>query len=209
MSDLASFVAVVLRDKVVLEQQEEIKNLKRKFDDFVANQRTLAIKEVANGDTTIYAAAQVDHDGEPMAIDDVARWYVHLTKQFPACPIDKLSQLEMSIGDKSRKLVDPSADGADYQIAHFMDGYDEEIQRGDVTLCVAPHLTVVHGTIGPISQQVYNTLVDEHDECNLNDFVDIVAAATGGGEEPQNNLTVEFDMVEFSNFAHTLWHIQD
>lgn len=54
MSDPAPFVAFAIRDKVVLQQQEEIKNFKRKFDDFVANQRALAIKEVTNWETAIY-----------------------------------------------------------------------------------------------------------------------------------------------------------
>lgn len=219
MSDLAPFVAAVLRDKVVTELVEENNRLKRKVEQLEETvekngSHTLEIgailcefddaQQLVGVNPVVYAKAQIDEDGWEMGVDNISRWCVDLTTEpGVSCHYSRFDHdLEMTLWGNSKQLVQ----GGDDEFAYFRD-YHSATQKLDFTFGVAPYQVLLHGSLGPVSPEVVAKL-RQQDECPLTDFVDVMDQAVGNKDE-RKSIMLEFEQVKFNNHAHTLWNLTD
>jgi len=206
MSDLVPFVAAVVRDRCVEDLQRENETLKRKVE--TSQQEIKKLQKTVDETRTlsitgplgwpVYAMAQLD-DGFQLD-SDVPRWYVELTTQPNAiCSHNEIESLQIGIGDLGKDLKDQDDSG---ELVYFQD-YDDATGRADITLFGAAP-AILHGNIGPISEEQYDTLSLNHQEVSFAEFRRVVDELVVGNTETE--ITVEFVAVKFNNHAHTLWH---
>ena len=91
MSDLAPFVAAIIRDRVVTDQQDEIESLKQKVSSLVDNQRTLERRLLER--TPLRSIEMVTGDGRVLV----------------QCDVD-VSQLVTSMADDTTRLFEGEPD---------------------------------------------------------------------------------------------------
>lgn len=134
MSDLAPFVASVLRDKVIADQLEEVRDLRRQLK----SARQVAI---VDGNTVI-TESQL---GDGYAID-ATRWNV----EFEEVPlsVSSLQSAQLNVGGVNRATVVGSADEA------FADEYDEETMRLEASAYYNPALWITF-QVGPVTRSFF------------------------------------------------------
>ena len=198
MSDLATLVAATIRDKVVADQQEEIKRLEHQIATLKRQSRTVAITG-PNG-VPIYARGELDKDGEQVGSVDgyCPRWYVWLT-QIPGATIvshEQLLGLEVRVGDTGKKLM-PAGEGI------FLD-YDRGTRRLDITLFGIPgSLPILHGSLGPLSDSTLSHL-QEYGGFGVNQSAEVFEPILEK-REGQEQVTILIEAVKFNNDLHTVW----
>ena len=74
-------------------------------------------------------------------------------------------------------------------------------------MCVAPFQTLLHGTLVPLSNEMYALLFD----CTLRDLADTLKEAVSKSTQDDDpvSITLEIECFKFYNHAHTLCHVQD
>jgi hypothetical protein len=88
MSDLAPFVAAVLKDRVVAEMKQEVDHLSEQL------QKSRAV-QIISASGTVYAEGQFQ-DG--FYLYNATVWAVELTKQPASCPLSDLTNARICIG---------------------------------------------------------------------------------------------------------------
>ena len=117
MSDIAHFVAAVLRDKAVAEQLAEIEFLHAKMS------RSRRVQLTGPGGHIVYAEGQLE-DGmlEYVGINKDKRWNVSLKQCRSKCPLSDLRSMEIRLGHLRLATVGGSGRGID-------DGMDDNLDR--------------------------------------------------------------------------------
>jgi hypothetical protein len=153
MSDLAPFVAAVLRDKVVLDQIEELHELRQ--------QLSRARRVTIHGSSGILAEAQFEN-GYSL---DPTKWNVDFPEN--SCAVQNLRLAEMKVGGLAHTDLFTSAYEA------FPEAYDPATMRMEVTayysgLCVTFEC-------GPVHQGLFDTMMQIDPEESLGDMVSLLA----------------------------------
>jgi hypothetical protein len=195
MTDLVPFVASILRDMVVDELQEEIRQLRAQLAASVGSSRTVTISGV-NGE--IYAEGQVDEDGHPR--NGSGRfWQIDLKPRAIQCSsMEQLRAIEIRIGDLRKfvlECIEP-----DQRYGYFT-RYDPEINQANLSFTMSG--ASIFATIGPLSQEDFDALPYEYDQFDIFDvFSDVFK---GEGEAA---VTLVFQTFQFANNLHTGWDVR-
>lgn len=114
MSDLAPFVAAVLRDKVVVDLQEELRVKTEKIQKLESELRVIRV--TGRGGFPIYAERHYQHATEDP--QDVDEWFLRLQNStgdyvntnLPSCPVQQIDSCELHIGGKEMIVLGDSDD---------------------------------------------------------------------------------------------------
>ena len=145
MSDLAPFVAAVLRDKVIADQLEEVQELRQQL----RRARRISI----HGASRVLVEAQLE-DG--FAID-TTRWSVAFPKN--SCPLNDLRLAEFQVGGVARAELYRSVSEA------FVNEYDAK-RRMEISAYYSPGLWVTF-SVGPVEQEFYDGMADVDSEYTI------------------------------------------
>jgi hypothetical protein len=194
MSDLAPFVASVLRDMVVIDLQEEIRQLRARLSATTGSSRTVSISGV-NGE--IIAEGHLDEDGHPRE-DEPTFWQVDLTPGAIQCSsMEQFRAIEIRIGDLRKSVLEPPS--TDERYGYFTE-YDPEFSEVDVTFCMGGGS--IFATIGPISQEEFDELPHEYDLAEIFDVFSNLFDGEGGA-----TVTLVFETIQFANNVRTGWNV--
>jgi hypothetical protein len=193
MSDLAPFVAAVLRDEVVDDLKQENENLRRKL------RLCRAVTISGPQGTPVYAEGQFE---EGNTAPNPNLWRVPLTKIQP-CPLSELMNIEIRLGNNlARNFRDTGSkagfidDNANDEDRSWIEG-----SGGEINFCFGGHLWLAV-QVGPsLSETKYHEIRDQlssgHlDQGDLGGYLSEILAA----EQP--DLEAGFDDVQFVN--HTV-----
>jgi hypothetical protein len=152
MSDLAPFVAAVLRDKVVLDQIEELNELRQ--------QLSRARRVTIHGLSGILAEAQFEN-GYSL---DSSKWTVDFPEN--SCAVENLRLAELKVGGLAHTDLFNSAYEA------FPEAYDPATMRMEVTayysgLCVTFE-------VGPVHQGIFDTMMQIDPEELMGEMLSLV-----------------------------------
>lgn len=126
MSDLAPFVAAVLRDKVILDQLEEMKDLRRQLK----RARQVAVISNVEADTIVFAEGQLE-DGN--AIDPFT-WNVEFISKEKPCPVRSL-EAKVRVGGMNHHSIMGAEDA-------FITTYNADTMRLDIRAFCEPDLSI-------------------------------------------------------------------
>jgi hypothetical protein len=191
MSDLAPFVASVLRDVVVAELQEENRQLRARLS---VSCRTVSISGV-NGE--IYAEGHLDDDGHPREEDTrQVYWQVDLTPRAIQCSsMEQFRAIEIRIGDLRKTGLEYAFEDQGYG---YFTHYDPESSEADITFSMGGGS--IFAIIGPISQEDFDALPHEYDQAEIFDVFSDVFSEEG-------EVTVVFETIQFVNNLHGGWSV--
>lgn len=162
MSDLAPFVASVLRDKVIADQLDEVRELQRQLK----SARQVAIVD----GSTVIVESQL---GDGYAID-ATRWNVEFEEI--SNPVSALQSAQLNVGGVHRAMVVGSADEA------FADEYDEDSMRLEASAYYNPALWITF-QVGPVTREFFEETQHMHEAPTL--FERLIEKSE---EEPQMRL---------------------
>jgi hypothetical protein len=115
MSDLAPFIAAVLKDRVVAETKQENDNLTERL------QKSQAV-QIVSASGTVYAEGQFKY-GCNQSSDSVTLWAIILTKQLASCALSNLNNVQICVGG-IRKADFRANSVVDGVVLHrYMDGW--------------------------------------------------------------------------------------
>lgn len=188
MSDLAPFVAATLRDKVVSEMEEEIKQLREK----VRKLKTVSITGPLG--TPVYAEVQFDQDGR--TANNPNLWEVDFSEanNRASCPLARLKEVEIRIGGicKARFSQYSTYEGwLEEGLFRVENGLVEGINFCFSAGSGALWLMIRFGTITSDDESRLEELYDIAPEFLIDSLVEQFA------EQP--NVTVSFDHIAFFN----------
>jgi hypothetical protein len=192
MTDLAPFVASVLRDMVVDELQEEIRQLQASIE----SSRTVSISGV-NGE--IYAEGHLDDDGHPREKSEQDFWQVDLKPRAIQCSsMEQFRAIKIRIGDLRKSVLEIDFTGERYG---YINHYDPETSQADLGFTMGG--ASIFATIGPISQEVFDALPYEYDQAEIFDvFSDVF------NKEGEVTVTLVFKTFQFANNVYTGWNVR-
>mgnify|MGYP000243783234 CR=1 FL=1 len=192
MSDLAPFVASVLREMVVDELQEEIRQLRARLSASITSSCTVSVSGVI-GD--IIAEGHLDNDGH-LREDSADYWQVDLTPGTIHCSsMEQFRAIEIRIGDLRKSVLEPNSADRDYG---YFTHYDPDYSEVGITFGFGGGS--IFGTIGPLSQEDSDALPDEYDQAEIFDmFSDLFSREDGA------TLTLVFETIQFANNVQTGW----
>jgi hypothetical protein len=194
MSNLAPFVASVLRDMVVDDLQEEIRQLRARLSAATGSSRTVSISGV-NGE--IIAEGHLDDDGH-LREGTVDFWRVNLTPGAIQCSsMEQFRAIEIRIGDLRRSVLESRPDR---EYGSF-DNYDPDYR--EVVLSFGFGGGSLFGTIGPISQEDFDALPQEYDQAEIFDVFSDLFNGEGGV-----TVTLLFETIQFANNVRTGWNVR-
>jgi hypothetical protein len=196
MSDLAPFVASVLRDNVVAELQEENRQLRARLAASTGSSRTVSISGV-NGE--IIAEGHLDDDGH-LRPESADYWQVELTPGTIDCSsMEQFRAIEIRIGDLRKSVLEPPS--TDERYGYFTD-YDPEIGEAYITFGFGGGS--LFAAIGPISQEDFDALPDEYDLAEIFDvFSDVFNQGIHGA-----TVRLVFETIQFANNTYTGWNVR-
>jgi hypothetical protein len=195
MSDLAPFVASVLRDMVVDELQEEIRQLRARLSAATEFSRTVSFSGV-NGE--IIAEGHLDNNGR-LREDFTSYWQVALTPGTTQCStMAQFRAIEIRIGDLRKSVLEPYSEDERYGCFNH---YDPETSQANVMFSFGGGS--VFGTVGPISQEDFDALPQYYDQADIFDVFSDLFSREGGA-----TVTLVFDTIQFANNVHTGWNVQ-
>jgi hypothetical protein len=195
MSDLAPFVASVLRDMVVDELQEENRQLRAQLSAITGSSRTVSISGV-NGE--IIAEGHLDDDGH-FHEDSADYWQVDLTPGAIQCSsMEQFRAIEIRIGDLCKSVLESPF--ANRKYGRF-NNYDPDYRKVDISVSFGGG--IIFGTIGPISQEDFDALPFEYDQFVIFD----VFSGLFDGEDGAT-VTLVFEIIQFANSTYTGWNVR-
>eukprot|EP00978_Attheya_sp_CCMP212_P031276 scaffold117602_cov51-Attheya_sp.AAC.1 len=194
MTDLAPFVASVLRDMVMDELQEEIRELRSRLAASIGSSRTVSISGV-NGE--IYAEGHMDEDGHPR-VNSESFWQIDLKPRAIQCSsMEQFRAIEIRIGDLRKSVLE--CEIPDQRYGYFRH-YDPETSQANLTFAMGG--TSLFATIGPLSQEDIDALPYEYDQAEIFDvFSDVF------NKEGEAAVTLVFTTFQFANNLYTGWNV--
>jgi hypothetical protein len=195
MSDLAPFVASVLRDMVVDELQEEIRQLRARLSAATESSRTVSVSGV-NGE--IIAEGHVDTDGR-LRENSENFWLVDLKPRAIQCSsMEQFRAIEIRIGDLRKSTLEFVFTDERYgYFTHF----NPETSQATVSFTMGG--SSVFCTVGPLSQEDFDALPYEFDQAEIFDvFSDLFS------REGDDRVTLVFKTIQFANNVFTGWNVR-
>jgi hypothetical protein len=194
MSDLAPFVASILRDVVVDELQEEIRQLRARLSASIGSSRSISISGV---DGEIYAEGHLDDDGHYREGDtEQVYWQVDLTPRAIQCSsMEQFRAIEIRIGDLRKSGLECVITDQGYG---YFTHYDPDISEAAITFSLGGGS--IFATIGPISQEDFDAMPHEYDQSEIFDVFSDVFSEEG-------EVTVVFETIQFANNLYTGWNV--
>jgi hypothetical protein len=195
MTDLAPFVASVLRDRVVHELQEEIRQLRVRLAASIGSSRTVSISGV-NGE--IYAEGHVDEDGHPrVGAEDC--WQIDLQPRAIQCSsMEQFRAIEIRIGDLRKSVLESVV--PDQRFGYFR-RYDPETSQANLSFTMGG--ASIFATLGPLSQEDFDARPYEYDQAEIFDvFSDVF------NKEREPAVTLVFKTFQFANNLYTGWDVR-
>jgi hypothetical protein len=195
MSDLAPFVASVLRDMVVDELQEEIRQLRARLSASIGSSRTVSVSGV-NGE--IIAEGHVDTDGR-LRENSENFWLVDLKPRAIQCSsMEQFRAIEIRIGDLRKSTLEFVFTDERYgYFTHF----NPETSQATVSFTMGG--SSVFCTVGPLSQEDFDALPYEFDQAEIFDvFSDLFS------REGDDRVTLVFKTIQFANNVFTGWNVR-
>jgi hypothetical protein len=191
MTDLAPFVASVLRDMVMYELQEEIRELAAS----IRSSRTVSISGV-NGE--IYAEGHMDEDGHPRERSE-RFWQIDLKPRAIQCSsMEQFRAIEIRIGDLRKSVL--GCEIPDQRWGYFT-RYDPETCQAYLSFTIDG--ASMFATIGPLSQEDFDALPYEYDQAEVFDvFSDVF------NKEGEAAVTLVFTTFQFANNLYTGWNVR-
>jgi hypothetical protein len=196
MTDLAPFVASVLRDMVVDELQEEIRQLRVRLAASIGSSRTVSISGV-NGE--IYAEGHVDEDGRPREGAEHF-WQIDLKpiRAIQCSSMEQFRAIEIRIGDLRKSVLESV--GPDQRYGYFRH-YDPETRQANLSFTIGG--ASIFATIGPLSQEDFDARPYEYDQAEIFDvFSDVF------NKEGEAAVTLVFKTFQFANNLYTGWNVR-
>jgi hypothetical protein len=195
MTDLAPFVASVLRDMVVDELQKEIHQLRAQLAASIGSSRTVSISGV-NGE--VYAEGHVDGDGHPREGSD-GFWQIDLKPRDIQCSsMEQFLAIEIRIGDLRKSVLECVIPDKLYG---YFTRYDPETSQATLSFTLGG--ASVFATIGPLSQEDFDALPYEYDQFEI---FDVFSAVFKG--EGEAAVTLVFKTFQFANNSYTGWNVR-
>jgi hypothetical protein len=195
MTDLAPFVASVLRDMVVDELQEEIRQLRARLAASIGSSRTVSISGV---NREIYAEGHVDEDGHPREGSE-GFWQIDLKPRAIQCSsMEQFRSIEIRVGDLRKSVLEC---GIPNQRYGYFRCYDPETNQANLAFTMGG--ASLFGTIGPLSQEDFDALPYEYDQADIFDvFSDVF------NKEGEAAVTLVFTKFQFANNLYTGWNVR-
>jgi hypothetical protein len=195
MSDLAPFVASVLRDMVVDELQEEIRQLRARLSAATESSRTVSISGV-NGE--IIAEGHLDNNGR-LREDSTDYWQVDLMPGTTQCSsMEQFRAIEIRIGDLRKSVLEPNSEHDEYG---YFNHYDPDYSEAEISFGFGGGS--IFGTIGPLSQEDFDALPREYDQAEIFDVFADLFSREGGA-----TVTLVFETIQFANNLYTGWNVR-
>jgi hypothetical protein len=193
MTDLAPFVASVLRDMVVDELQEEIRQLRARLSASIGSSRTVSISGV-NGE--VYAEGHVDADGHPRE-GSQQFWQVGLKPRDIQCSsMEQFRAIEIRIGDLRKSVLECGFTGERFG---YFTHYNPEISQANLSFTMGG--ASLFASIGPISQENFDALPYEYDQAEIFDVFSDVFNLEG-------TVRLVFETFQFANNVYTGWNVR-
>ena len=202
MTDLAPFVASVLRDKVMYELQEEIRQLRARLAASIGSSRTVSISGV---NAEIYAEGHMDKDGHPR-VDSERFWQIDLKPRAIQCSsMEQFRAIKIRIGDLRKSVLECQVPdqrwGFPDQRWGYFTRYDPETGQANLSFNVGG--ASIFATIGPLSQEDFDELPYEYDQAEIFDvFSDVF------NKEGDAVVTLVFTTFQFANNLYTGWDVR-
>jgi hypothetical protein len=194
MSDLAPFVASILRDMVVDELQEEVRQLRARLAASIGSSRTVSVSGV-NGE--IIAEGHVDDDGHPRENSENF-WQVDLKARAIQCSsMEQFRAIEIRIGDLRKSVLEFVYTEERYG---YFTHYDPETSLANLSFTMGG--ASIFATLGPLSQEDFDALPYEYDQAEIFDvFSDVF-------KEGDAAVTLVFKTFQFANNVFTGWNVR-
>jgi hypothetical protein len=190
-SDLAPFVAALLRDTVIDNLLEENKQLRAQLQAVIRSSRKVRISGLGG---EIYAEAQLDEDGQPLLHGS---WHIELKAGTARCSsMEQFRAIELHIGDLHKVVFASNAPDENYG---YFNVYDSDTRRADISVGTFKGVCLF-ASIGPISQEKFEEVPEEYDQFEIMDVFSSLLDGPG-------DVTLEFHCIQFYNDVWAGWNV--
>jgi hypothetical protein len=167
MSDLAPFVAALLRDRVI------------------RSSRKVRISGLGG---EIYAEAQLDEDGHALLH---GYWHIYLKPGTTRCSsMEQFRAIELHIGDLHKVVLASNAPDENYG---YFNVYEPETRRADISVGTFKGVCLF-ASIGPISQEDFEEVPEKYDHLEIMDVFSSLLNGPGDVTLDATSFTMMFGL---------------